>query len=202
MKIWRGQENTDDKIIAYADRTIYKGNPKIDEIDYIIIEMKNGIIPTRNFIAIPLSYIKEIKLQEGKNQIEIMFGKDSYEELKIKNVLLRTEIFDYFKQNISGATYSLDEYSKLRAGKKPLIAMAVIGILFLWSLCYAIGYDNGNEYEISNGHYNSLTGIVLAIASYGVKKVVIVFGLLLSIAFFSFIRKIKSPPIINRIKLR
>ena len=202
MKIWRGNENTDDIIIAYDNQTIYKGNPKPEEIDNIISQMKTGIIPTLNFISIPLHYIKEIQLQEGKNHIEVVFGKDSYEELKVSDIISRNEIFNYFKENIPSNTYSLDKYSKLRAGRKPLVAMAVISVLFLWSLYYAIEFDKGNEYEISNGHYNSLTGIVLAIASYGTKKVIIVFGSLLAIAIFSFIRKIKNPPVINRLKFR
>ena len=202
MKIWRGNEKTDDRIIAYSNNTIYKGNPPLEEINHIISEMKNDRIPTLNFIAIPLHYIKKIRYQEGKNQIEILFGKESSEELKIKDLLLREEVFNYLKLHIPGCTYSHDKYSSLRAGKKPLIAMTVVSILFLWSLYYAIEFDRGNEFEISNGHYNSLTGIILAIASYGVKTVIIVFGSLLAIAIFSLIRKIKNPPVINTLKFR
>ncbi len=201
MKVWRCDENTDDKVIAFINQTIYKCNPKNSEIDHCINDIRNGIIPTSNYIRIPTPYIKEILLQEGKNYIEVLFGQDSSEHLKIRGELLRTEIFNYFKDNIPKVTSSIEKYSKLKAGKKPLIAMAVVLVIFLYTLYYAIGYDEGKQYEISSGHYNSITGIALAIASYGVKNVVLVFGSLLAIAILAFIRKTKNPPVINRLQI-
>ncbi|HMJ46464.1 MAG TPA: hypothetical protein VK498_04000 [Ferruginibacter sp.] len=201
MKIWRGNEKTDDKIIALVNSTIYKGNPKNNEIDHCIDELKSGLTPTRNFIGIPFHYIKEIRLQEGKTYIEITFGQDSEEHLRINEYLLREEIFKYFKQTIPNTTFSVENYSKLKAGKKPLIAMSVLFVLFLWTLYYAVGYDGGYEYEIKNGHYGTLTGIILSIASFGVKKTSFVFITLFSIAFFAFIKKAKNPPTKNYLKI-
>ena len=202
MKIWRGDENTDDKIIAMNNSVVYKGNPQNAEINHCINELMNGIIPKVGFIGIPLSYLKEIRQQEGRDQIELFFGRDSEEHLKIKNDIMRNDIFNYFKENLSGANFSIDRYSKLRAGKKPLIALGVVMAIFFWTLPYAIGYDNGEQYEITNGHYNSLTGIVLAIASAGVRNVIVIFGSLMAIALITTIRKMKNPPVINRIVIR
>ncbi|CAN5871471.1 hypothetical protein BH11BAC4_BH11BAC4_04510 [soil metagenome] len=199
MKIWRGNENTDDKIIAFINQTIYKGNPATLEIEHCITAMRNGMIPDGNFFGIPLHYIKEIRLQEGKEYIEISF-RGSLEHLNVRDEILSNEIFNYFKENIPDSSSSIDRYSKLRAGKKPLIAMAVITVIFLYSLYYAVGYDQGYQYEISNGHYNSITGIALWIASYGVKNDVFFFGSLLLIAIFAYVRKAKNPPVINLIQ--
>ena len=200
-KIWRSDEKGDDRIIAYANETIYKGNPKLSEIDNCIFELKNTKNPPQSLFAIPLHYIIAIKMQESKKYIEVLFKGDS-EHLRINNDKSRNDIFNYFKETIPGATYSLIKYSKLKAGKKPLIAMAVITVIFLYTLYYAIGYDQGNQYEISNGHYNSITGIALAIGSYGVKNTVIVFGSLLAIAVFSFVRKAKNPPVIEQLAIK
>jgi hypothetical protein len=42
--------------------------------------------------------------------------------------------------------------------------------------------------------YNSVTGIILAIASFGTKNVILIFGSLFAIALFAFIRKFNHPP--------
>lgn len=199
MKIWRGNEKTDDKIIAFIDSTIYKGNPRDEEIEHCISDLKNGIVPAKIFFSIPVPYIKEIRMQEEKNYLQVFFGQDSEEHLRIQDEMMRKEVFDYFKQNIANTAFTTDHYSKLKAGKKPLIAMAVVAALFLYTLVYAIGYDKGYQYETVNGRYDSLTGIVLSIASFGVIKTVLIFSILLAIAGWSFYRKASHPPIIHRL---
>ena len=201
MKIWTSTEKGNEKIIAFVDKTIYRGNPKLTEIDSCVYDLKMKIIPTDNFIGIPLHYLKEINLQEGEGYIEILFGKDSYEHLRITDFQTRTEIFDYFKSAIPNATFTIDRYSKLRAGKKPLVAMVVVGLLFLWTFYIANGIESGNEYKVV-GNQRSMASIVIVIASLGVKKVILVFTSLLTIAVIAFIRKAKNPPIIARLKIR
>ncbi|MEO5943581.1 MAG: hypothetical protein ABIP30_07675 [Ferruginibacter sp.] len=200
-KIWKSDEKGDDRIIAYGNETIYKGNPKFSEIDNCIFQLQNTKDSPPSLFAIPLRYIAGIKMQESKKYIEVLFKGDT-EHLRINNDRSRKAVFDYFKETIPGATYSLIKYSKLKAGKKPLIAMAVITVIFLYTLYYAIGYDEGNQYDITNGHYNSITGIALSIASYGVEKTVIIFVLLLAIAIFSFVRKVSDPPVIEQLIIK
>lgn len=202
MKVWKGNENTDDKIIAVDTIIIYKCNPPNLEIDHYVSDFNNGIIPQKHVTGIPLNYIREIVQQEGKNYISLVMGKDVEEHLKISDDLLKQEIWNFFKSNIPNATLFTEQYSKLKAGKKPLIAAAVVLGLFLWTLPYAIGIDNGYEYEIPNGHYFSLTGIVLVIASFGLTKVITLFSVLLIIALTSFYFKIKNPPVIHKIRWR
>jgi hypothetical protein len=198
-KIWRATGKSDDKIIAFIDSTIYKGNPKEEELEYCLSDLRMGIVPTKAFFGIPLSYVKEIRMQESKNYLQVFFGQDSEEHLRIHDVTLKKELFDYFNENIPGATFSKEHYSKLKAGKQPLIAMGVVTALFLWTLYYAIGFDNGLQYETTNGRYDSVTGIVLAIASFGVIKTILFYGFWFVIALWSFIIKARNPPVIHRL---
>jgi hypothetical protein len=153
------------------------------------------------FLGIPLHYISVINLQVGKEYIEVRFRGDT-EHLRITDHQKRLEVFEYLKNNIPGVSYSVDEYSKLKAGKKPLIAMAVLIPIFLWALYIAIGKESGNDYDVTGQHYNSIAGIILVLASLGVKNLIMLFGFLFATALFSFIRKIKNPPVIQRLLIR
>lgn len=191
MNIWTSTEKGDDKVIAFVNDTIYKANPPEREIDACIFDLKTQNIVSKYFFGIPLHYISTITLQEGKKYIEIKFRGDT-EYLKIKNDTLRNEVFEFFKTNIPGAQYTLEKPSKLKAAKKPLIAMVVVTAMFFWALYLAIGKENGEQYEVTGDHYNSLAGIALALASLGVKKVILIFGSLILIAVFAFIKKYKE----------
>ncbi len=201
MKVWTSSQQGDDKLIAFVNQTIFKGNSKLVNVDKVIFELKTLKTPPKDLFEVPLSYIKEIKLQEGKKHIELVFGKDSSEDLRISDEKERYEIFEYLKANISNAEYMLVKTSPIQAGKKPLIAFGVVTGLFLWTLYIALGIESGNEYDVSGQHYNSIAGIVLAIASIGVRNVILVFGFLILIAIISFIKKAMNPPVVNRLVL-
>lgn len=40
MQVWTSKEKADDKIIAFANQTVYKGNPKIDDVESVVFELK------------------------------------------------------------------------------------------------------------------------------------------------------------------
>jgi len=196
MKIWSSFEKGDDKIVAYLNGTIYRGNPTIDEIDAIIFNFKMQEIPIKNFTAIPSHYLKQINLDEETSYIEVLFGSESTEHLRIKDTVKKKEIFDYLKSNIPGARFYTDKYSKIRAGKKPLIAICIITLIFLWTFYIADGIENGIEYGVTGDHKNSLAGIVLGLASLGTKYIALLFGTFFVIALLAFIQKIKKPKIV------
>jgi hypothetical protein len=198
--IWTSTLKGDDKIIAYFNNTIYKGNPKEADFKAVITELENQKSIPVSLMSIPRSYLKEVNLEEGKNYIEVLFGADSSEHLKINDTDRRTEIFDFLKANIPQSTNYLDHYSTLRAGKKPLIAMAIIFALFIWTISIAVEIEQGSQYGVV-GRYNSTAGIVLALASLGVTKVVLLFGSFLAIALFGLILKTRKPKVINTIKV-
>lgn len=202
VKIWRLNEKTDDKIIAFLNQTIYKANPPDSEIEHYMSDLRNGTIPTKKILGIPLYYIKEIRMQESKTYLQIFFGKDSEEHLRIHDETLKKEVLDYFKENIPFAQFSIERYSKIKAGKKPLIVLGVVIALFLWTLYYAVGFDHGIQYETVNGRYDSVTGIVLAIASFGVTKTTLFFSVWFFSALWSFLRKVSKPPVMHRLILK
>lgn len=201
MKIWTSDEKGNDKIIVFKDETIYKGNPKEKEIEKILFELKVQGLISKTLVGFPLSYIQEISLQEGKNFIELLFAEDSSEHLKINDEKKKNEVFDYFKENIPNSKYSLEKLSFLQAAKKPLIAGIVIAVFFVATLYFAIELESGNQYYIEGDKYNSITGIVLALAQMGVTNVILLFGSLFLIALSSFVIKGKKPPVINKLTL-
>ena len=201
MKIWTSTDKDDDKIIVYLNEMIYKANPPLSKVEAYVSDLKMQQAPSAAFFGIPLRYISEINMQKGKKYIEILFKGDS-EHLKVKDDTIRNEIFEFFSQNISGATHSLMSQSKFQSVKKPLIAMVVIAVIFLWSLYIAKGMEDGNEYDVSGQRYHSIAGIVLAIASLGVNKVLLIFGALLTIAAISLINKYKHPIVKNALTIK
>ena len=196
MKIWTSDEKNDDKIIVYSNETIYKANPPSSKVEACVSDLKMQQAPSKEFFGVPLRYISEINLQEGKKYIEIIFRGDQ-EHLKVKDDIIRHEMFEFFKQNIPGATHSHITQSTLQSVKKPLIATAVICVIFLWSLYIAKGMEDGNQYDVSGQRYHSMAGIVLAIASLGVNKVLLIFAALLLITSISFAKKYKNPIVKN-----
>jgi len=201
MKIWKIPEGGGDKLIAFDNQIIYRGSSKLTDVDKIIFELTTLKTKPKELTGIPLTYIKEINQELGKNHIELFFAQDSTEELKVSDETLRSEIFNYFKSNIPNAEYALVKKTPLQAGKKPLIAFIVALVIFLWVFYIAKGMESGNEYDVSGEHYNSIAGIVLIIASIGVKNVLLVFSSLILITVYSFIKKAKNPPVIEKILL-
>lgn len=200
-KIWINENDSDDKLIAYYQDKIYKANPKADELKSIVSEFRMTKTPPPIFMGIPLAYIKEIRFQEEKDYIEILFGESSYEHIKISDENKKIEIFDYFSTLFPNAKISREKYSKLKAGKKPLYAMLTLSIIFTWSLYISLNIEAGYEYEIK-GSAGSLAGVVLALASLGVKKLTLIFSSLMCISFISFYFKTKTPTTFRRIVIR
>jgi hypothetical protein len=112
----------------------------------------------------------------------------------------RTEIFNHLRAHLPVES-SIIKYSKIRSGRKPLIAMVVITLIFLWTFFIALDIEKGTDYEVS-GSYRSIAGIVLVFAYLGVKKVVLIFGLLMTIAIVAFLKKTKNPKVVHRIVVK
>lgn len=197
MKIWMSDEENDRFVIIFYESIIYWGKPKKDEIEDIKHNLNMGIIP-KNITGIPLSYIKQIRKDNSKTYIEVLYNKDSSEHLRVKNKIIKNEIFEYFKLNINNSGFFIDHYSKIRIGRKPLIAMLVVTAIFLWSYNIASGIENGNDYKIV-GSYRSLASVVLMIAALGTKNVCMIFGCLFAISLTSFILKIRKPKMVEKI---
>lgn len=199
MKIWSTEIKGNEKIIAYIDEKIYRINPKSKDFDVCLFDLKQKKLPMDNFFAIPLPYLKQVNMQEGKNYIEFLFGADSTEHFRVTDAGKRTEIFDFFKATIPNLHYSVERQTRMQAGKKPLIAIIVLLLLFCWTFYITRGMELGNQYDVEGGHYNSFAGLVLILASLGMTNVLSIFGVLIAIAVFAFVRKIKNPPVVSRL---
>jgi hypothetical protein len=201
VKIWTSAEKNDDKVIALLNDGIYKANPPVTEIDAYVLGIKTNNLSSKKSFEIPLHYISAINLQEGQNYIKVIF-KGDYELLKVNDEKTRNEIFEFFKQNISGVSYHKVRLTKFQTAKKPLIAIVVLTAIFIWSLFIAIGIEDGNEYDVTDQHYHSVAGIILVLASIGVKNLILLFGGLFLIAFTSFIKKFRNPVVTDTLLIK
>jgi hypothetical protein len=197
MQIWTSEHKGDDKIIAFFDKTIYKANPSSAEVERYVLELKGNSIPTSKALEIPLSYLREITMEEGQKYFDVHFGGDSNEQFIISDDKTRWEIFNHLKAQLP-VTERIEMKSRFKSAKKPLIAMIMILILFLWTLFVAIDVESGTDYEVA-GNYRSVAGIILMLAYLGVGKVVLIFGVLLGIAIFAFTKKFKASQPIHRL---
>ncbi len=196
IQVWTSNEKGNDKLIAFANNTIYKANPKTDEeTELLAIGLKAGSFDSSKVWEIKTMHCNIIRLEDGKPYIEILWGKDGEEQLRITDE--RYKVFDYIKTNTPNSEFSVDKWTIFRTGKKPMIAFFVVLGLFLWTLFYAIQAQSGKVFYLENGQYNSLVGIVLGLVSIGLRNVIMLFSALLA-----FIRKAKSPPTMNTTLIR
>jgi len=197
MNIWKNDDKGDDKIIAFFNDMIYRVNPKQKDIEQVLFDFTVNKPPTSNYTAIPLRQIREINMEDNKDYIVVLFNRDSYEHLRIKDSFRRKEIFEYFKTNISNTHYTVTTYNKLETGKKPLIAMVVIVAICLWTLYIASTIEKGTNYNVQES--GMLAKIVILIAASGIKNILLIFGSLSAIAFASFLYKTRSPKKVKKI---
>jgi len=200
MKIWTSEEKSNDRIIAIIDDTLYKCNPSVNEINDFVIALRMKNVPEKKTLSIPTSYIRQIQHEEGKKYIQVFFGQGSEEHFRITDEKRLQEVFEQLQLFASNSPATTVRYTWWQAGKKPLIALGVVTALFIWTLTLAIGIEAGTDYDVVGHHYNSLAGIVLMLANFGVRNVIIIFVALMAIAGYSFIKKARKPPVFHVLK--
>ncbi|PHN01193.1 hypothetical protein [Flavilitoribacter nigricans] len=193
-QVWNNKEAGSDKIIALDDQAIHKGNPRPEALHGALTSVNNQRIP-KGFFRIPYTYIREVHLQEGKDYVQVFFGKDSEEHIRIKDDLKRQAFFDALKDALPGAVYSREEYSAWKSAKKAIIATLVVSVLFAIVLDTAIRLERDDFYGVQ-------FFIVLFFAGLGVRNVILLFGSLISIGLISTIIKIKNRPVIQLLEVK
>lgn len=161
-KTWINKEKGDDLILAIGNNKLYKSNPKEGKIDLFLNNIENDVSHI-DILSIPFSYLRSIQLQKDKKYIQVNFGKESEEFFRVNDELKRVEIFKYLKENIPAISYEFDKYTIFKSIKKPLIALIVILLMFIWTMYYAIQLSAGTEYELI-GNGASLGSIAFAVA--------------------------------------
>jgi hypothetical protein len=189
-RFWINNEKKDDKIIAVINNKILKANPKNQDLNQFIRDVENGIIPKTAY-CIPFTHIKSLQYQEKEKYLQVFYGQDSESHLYIHDDAKRDEIFEYFKNNIPSTEYRIEKHNETKAAKKPLIALAIIIILYIWTISLAIGVEAGHEYEVI-GNKRSIASVVLAIAQFGTIKITLAFLFLIGLTIRKFIRNIHN----------
>ncbi|WP_162897299.1 hypothetical protein [Aquimarina sp. BL5] len=181
------------------DKIIYKGNPKESDLNRINSETTDVTI-LKDMFSIPYVYIKKIENQNGKRYIKIFFAKDSEEELYIDDETIKNEVFEFIKTDHVDFTYSSELPSFVKYTKAQLFALVSITGIFIWSLYLAIQIESGIEYELVGGRRPGIAGVILVIANLGTFKIIIGYLILLAIAIFALIKKIRSRSITEYLK--
>lgn len=187
MEVWKSGIKGDTKLIVFSNNIIYLGNPKDENINNAVYDIKNNILPDK-IMSIPLSYIKKIE-KKDKN-IDLFYGSTSSERIVISNDSLRNTVFDYFKHNIPHLSYSQENISAISSVKKSIIALAIILTVFFYTLTLALDIENGNDYEIRS--YKSVFAIMYVIAKLGSLKVIMIFSALILVTATNIFFKAKS----------
>lgn len=177
------------RLIFIKDKSIYFGTPKDLNSNDFLFNLKKGII-TEEIFSIPYSYISQIENQSKSQIIKIYFGKDSEDEIYIKDNLIKSEVFDFLKSELPEFEYSEKTPSLFKHTKPQMFAILFSTIAFLWTLYITQQIENGIEYQIVGKP--GISGIILVIAQFGTLKVIIGFSLLISIAIFSLLWKNKK----------
>lgn len=190
QQFWKVSDSKSNQLIFIKDKTIYKGNPKQEELNRLNLGTTN-LDFLENLFSIPYSYIKRIENQKGGNGIKVFYGSDSEDELKINDNKIKNEIFEFLKQDITSFKYSSELPSIFKYAKAQFFALLFTTGIYLWSMSYAIELEKGTEYELTGGR-PGLGYIVFAIANLGTLKVTIGYVVLLAIILFTLIKKNKT----------
>ncbi len=81
---------------------------------------------------------------------------NSNEHIVISDKAKKEEAFEYLKNSQTNISYVETILTMWQAAKKPLIALAVLIALFLWTLYLAVEINAGANYEIRGNKVQSL----------------------------------------------
>ncbi len=189
-KLWKPTAPKSDKVIMLYQQSVYKGNPN-EVILHSIYSVTQADELAKSLFGIPYSYIKKIINQQGLPYIKIHFGRGSEEELNISNEHLKNEIFNCLKQDLSKLKFRSEVPSIFKYAKAQIFGILISSGIFAWAMYLAIQMANGTTFELVGGR-PGLTGIVLALANFGIPVLLIGYSLILGIALLSLLRKLKT----------
>lgn len=201
-KVWINHSIGDEKVILINESGIYKASPKAKLEDQFIKDITNNNIPKKMF-KIPFTLIFEIRMEENSNFINILFSNDSYEYFKIDDQSKKIEIYNYLKGYFPEGESGIIEYTRFQTIKKPLMGLTILTILFVVSLFFAIGFENGETYAIGiRGRIGFLYLLVLAIGQIGIFKIITIYSTCLVLIMYSIIKKLAKLPKVHFTKCK
>jgi len=182
-------------LIALADKALISGSIKKHDKNQLLANIDKGIIP-EDIFRIPFSYIKSVENSNVNRMIKINYGKKSTESIETHDEKLNKEIFDLLRNTLTKFNYSIKKPSIYKHTKAQIFSILIVSGLFLWSFYYANEMSKGYEYTIK-GTGVGISGIALAIAQFGKTNVIIGYLCLVSIAIFSFFKKLSNRNLIE-----
>ena len=188
-KYWFTKEDKN-HLIAITEDSIYTGNIKKHIKSELINNLEKGIIP-KDIFSIPFSYIKSIENPEAKDLVTVYYGESSNEEIKINDSENKNEFFLYLKNNLDKFEYNKKKPSVITHSKPQILAILIVTGLFIWVFYLANEIAKGFEYEIVGGR-QGISGLVLGLAQFGITKVILGYLVIISIALYAFIKRLKN----------
>jgi hypothetical protein len=191
-QIWKPSEPKSDKLVLIQNNCIYKGNPTREELNNIKIDSPN-VEKLNNVFSIPYGYIKKIENQKKSNQIKIYLGSKSEDEIKLENETQKNEVFNFLKLELPNFKYKSEIPSIFKYAKPQIFAIIISTAIFIWAMYLAIEMSKGYQYEIiGGGGGGGITGIILMLAGLGIVNLVIGYSVIVGIAIFSLIKRLKT----------
>ncbi|MDO6492123.1 MAG: hypothetical protein ACSHW4_13905 [Cellulophaga sp.] len=186
FKFWKQENAKYNKLILIKDSCIFIGNPNDKDISKLNSETTDFSF-LKAIFSIPYSYIKKIETQEGKNKISIYYGKESEEEIVIKDEKIKKEVFSYLKSDIHNAEYKSKKPNVFIYAKSQMFAVLIVSLIFGYSFYSAHIIEN----QLSDYIYVPNI-ILLPIIDMGTTKIAIVFAALITVCLFALVHKLKS----------
>ena len=186
---WLINKNTP-HLIGLSENAIISGSIKKYDKNTLRTDLDKGNFP-HDVFSIPFSYIKSVEKPSSADFISVNFGKSSTEKIDIGDEKLTVEIFNLIREKLNRFEYATKKPSVYRHTKPQIFAILILSGLFLWSFHYANEISKGYEYAIQ-GTGVGIAGIALGIAQFGKTKIIGGYLSLVSIAFFSFFKKLRS----------
>lgn len=180
-KKWINRKEKEHSFILFNDNTIYRVQVNEDQFSNVNREISQGKISDK-FIGLPIHYIKTIEFKEDDINLKIKHGKESEDEIRISDHILRKEIFDYVKNHSNIKRYAKQKPSLLKRIKKPLTALGVVVGTFTFVYSYIDKMNRGYVYELEGNE--GLGGIILALAQFGLINNLLIFCPLALIACY------------------
>ncbi len=183
-KIWINRKESGHNFILFHNYIHYRRKVDKDSISLVENELKHEKISDK-FIGLPITYIKKIEFRDDDKFINISYGSDSVDSIEINDQPLRKEVFEYLKTNTNLKKNYIKKPGVLNRIKKPLIALLVVVVIFIYVYSIMNGLNEGYEYEIVGGRRGAgLGGIILGLAHFGLMKNILIFAPLALIAMY------------------
>ncbi|WP_420551865.1 hypothetical protein [Tenacibaculum aiptasiae] len=186
MKYWFGNDNN---FIVVTNESIYIGKTNKYIKSELVTGFEKSIIP-EDIFNIPFSYIKSIENPEEDNKMKVFYGGSSEEEIIINDEKIKREIFLYLKESLFRFNYFKEKPSFMKFIKPQAFAILFSTAIFLWIFFLAGEIEKGYEYEVRGRQ--GLGGLILGLAQFGTVKVILGYLIILSIAVFALIKKLKK----------